>query len=110
MGVLGRVCRVIRFLKIRNVVLAVFCVVVLTVSVVGCTAKSSEQSLDEGVSYGYSRSKPYFVVIQNYGAYSIVYDRDTKVMYSMSYASYNRGSVSPLYEQDGSLRIYHGDE
>ena len=56
----------------------------------------------------------YFVRIgkydANYGDFSIVYAKDTKVMYVVSNESYNRSSFTPLYNADGSLQIYKGDK
>lgn len=55
----------------------------------------------------------YFVRIgkydTNYGDFSIVYAKDTKVMYVVSNSTYNQSSFSPLYNADGSLQIYKGE-
>ena len=37
------------------------------------------------------------------------YDKDTKVMYVV-YASYNKGAITPLYNPDGSLKLYKESE
>lgn len=46
------------------------------------------------------------VVIQKGENYKIVYDRETKVMYSLTDGKYNTGELFPLYNPDGSLRLY----
>lgn len=38
----------------------------------------------------------------------IVYDTDTKVMYYMWYEGY-KGGMSPIYNADGSIKVYDGD-
>ena len=42
--------------------------------------------------------------------YVIVYDRDTGVMYCMTNGKYNIGERFPLYNSDGSLRLYEEAE
>lgn len=47
-----------------------------------------------------------FINVENgetkYTNYSIVYDYETRVMYIIEY----RGGISPLYNADGTLRVY----
>ncbi len=47
-----------------------------------------------------------FVVIENGRTYDIVYDKQTRVMYCISSAGYNRGNLYPLYNADGTLKLY----
>lgn len=51
----------------------------------------------------------YFTVITTfgdmYGTYQIVYANDTKV----KYLRFRAGSITPLYNADGSLQIYTGE-
>lgn len=42
--------------------------------------------------------------------YVIVCDRDTGVMYCMANGKYNAGELFPLYNPDGSLRLYEEAE
>ena len=51
-----------------------------------------------------------FVVVEerrngDYGTLSIVYDKDTKVMYYMFTSAYRCG-VTPIYDSDGGVKIY----
>lgn len=39
-------------------------------------------------------------------SYVILYDRETKVMYHMSAGFYNNGNLTPLYNADGTLRVW----
>lgn len=47
----------------------------------------------------------YCTISEGYG-YRIIYDRETMVMYH--YAKHS-GVVTPLYNADGSLRVYYGN-
>lgn len=48
-----------------------------------------------------------FVVLEDDGrTYAIVYDKKTRVMYCMSKGGYNNGNLYPLYNADGTLRLY----
>ena len=54
-----------------------------------------------------------FVVVEerqngDYGTLSIMYDKDTKVMYYMFTSAYRCG-VTPIYDSDGSVKIYEED-
>lgn len=40
---------------------------------------------------------------------SIIYDRDTKVMYYYLSDGYNKCAMSPVYNQDGSVKVYDGE-
>lgn len=50
-----------------------------------------------------------FVVVENRPNYSIVYDAETKVMYAVSNGYYNAGTVSVLYEADGTPKLWKGE-
>lgn len=41
-------------------------------------------------------------------SYVILYDRETKVIYHMSTGVYNNGNLTPLYNADGTLRVWEG--
>ena len=51
-----------------------------------------------------------FVTVQKYANYRIVYDRETNVMYNMTDGKYNAGQLYQLYNPDGSLKIYTGNQ
>jgi len=48
----------------------------------------------------------YFTIIYKATNYNIIYDNDTGVIYWMSKGVYNIGNLFPLYNADGSLKIY----
>lgn len=47
----------------------------------------------------------YGIICEGYG-YRIMYDRETNVMYHYGRQS---GAITPLYNVDGSLRVYYGN-
>jgi outer membrane biogenesis lipoprotein LolB len=44
----------------------------------------------------------------NRGNLYIVYDKDTKVMYYL-WNGYYKGVILPIYNADGSIRVYEGE-
>lgn len=46
------------------------------------------------------------VIAESLGDYYIVYDKDTKVMYSVSNGVYNRGTLTLLVDADGKPLLY----
>lgn len=50
-----------------------------------------------------------FVYIQKCGSYDVVYQKDTKVMYTISSGTYNHGTFTLLVNADGSPMIYEGE-
>lgn len=62
-----------------------------------------------GCGAGYVQKKNetfYTVVYENYGCYQIVYDNHTRVMYHISDGVNNSGTLTPLYNVDGTLRVW----
>ena len=43
-----------------------------------------------------------FIPLEHHAYFNIVYDKDTKVMYTMS----RDGTLTPIYYPDGTLRLY----
>lgn len=76
----------------KKILVGLACIAVL---LVGCSAEYENKA----------RKTFYTTVYSGYG-YLIVYDNDTKVMYYMSDSSYNRGNLTPLYNADGTLRVW----
>lgn len=61
-------------------------------------------------SVGDPETKSMFVQVECAGSWEVVYHRDTKVMYSVSHADYNRGTMTLLVNADGTPMIYRGDK
>lgn len=51
-----------------------------------------------------------FVTVESSWCYKIVYHRGTKVMYTISYDTNNRGNFTLLVNADGSPMLYEGSE
>lgn len=82
------------------------CVLGIIVLCIECTGnqKSTESSDTK-------EPKPQltYVVVETTSVYRIVYDRDTKVMYNISYGGYNCGTLTLLVNSDGTPKIYEGE-
>lgn len=51
-----------------------------------------------------------FVLIEKDRSWKIVYDRETKVMYAVSYGSSNRGTFTLLVDENGDPLLYDAQE
>ena len=54
-----------------------------------------------------SNSSDTFIEFETHLSYCLVYDKDTKVIY---YKGYDEGDFEPLYNQDGSLKLFVEEE
>lgn len=68
---------------------------------VGCSGSSKA---GENVS-----KSSYFVIVEDGEGYYIVYHKDTKVMYTLSTASYNMGNFTLLVNADGTPMIWEDE-
>ena len=60
-----------------------------------------------GCGTGYTNEEEtFYTVVYSNNSYLVVYDNYTKVMYHMTIGSYNRGNITPLYNADGTLRVW----
>ena len=51
-----------------------------------------------------------FVLVEQTYGYDVVYDKETKVMYAVSNLSHGAGHFTLLVNQDGSPKLWNGDE
>lgn len=51
-----------------------------------------------------------FVEIETTSKWMVVYHKDTKVMYAVSYGSYNVGTFTLLINADGTPMLYEGGD
>lgn len=76
--------------------------VVMVVSICSCTSNRTESFVVEG--------KPsMFVKVEDGPSWNVYYHRETKVMYTVSYGSYNNGNFTLLVNPDGSPMIWEGE-
>lgn len=76
----------------KKILVGLVCIAVL---LVGCSAEYENKAW-----------KTFYTTVYSGYGYLIVYDNDTKVMYYMSNGSYNKGSITPLFNADGTLRVW----
>lgn len=50
-----------------------------------------------------------FVTVSEKYAYAVVYDRETKIMYTISKGCYNLGNFTVLLNIDGTPKLYKGE-
>lgn len=96
-----------------NLLINIF-LIAATIAVIGLFAFAgilSYQSLKPSSSIPFETTSPYVLVYTDtYFNCEIVYDKDTKVMYSISNGTYNRGTPTVLLNADGTPKIWEGDE
>lgn len=59
-----------------------------------------------GAGYTTKQEETFYTVVYSSLGYDIIYDNDTHVMYHMSVGNYNIGNLTPLYNADGTLRVW----
>ena len=83
----------------KNLICGVLIFAVL-ISLVACA------DIDNSTSYS---DDGLFVTVHETNKYSVLYDKQTKVMYVMSAGYYNSGTFTMLVEADGSPKIWRGE-
>lgn len=83
------------------------CILMLSMcsTLVGCTTYGERvESVNDT-----SNEKSTFKEVEDNDLFRIIYDTDTKVMYSLSTGSYNFGNLTMLVNADGSPKLYKED-
>lgn len=75
-----------------------FLLVVTVLAASGCSYGMDEEPRADAPSM--------FVKVEDCGTFNIVYDRDTKVMYTVSSSDYNFGNVTMLVNADGTPKVW----
>ena len=95
-------------MKLKNKIILLMACMVLCLCFTSCNRNYS--NANECIE---SVCGDYFVQIKKWadfsGLFSIVYAKDTKVKYLIWRTSY-KGSITPLYNADGSLQVYEEGE
>lgn len=73
------------------VILLIFLVVIFVF--MGCQEVESNSETTSG--------KSMFILVEDTGYWKVVYHRESKVMYAVSYGSYNSGNFTLLVDQNG---------
>ena len=87
--------------------ICLFVVFTLCFSLCSCTNKVHKKAELKETSDSHSM----FCVVEEslYLNWIVVYHKETKVMYAVSAASYNRGTFTLLVNADGTPMLYDGD-
>ena len=51
-----------------------------------------------------------FVEVEETGTWRVVYNKETKVMYAVSYSNYNIGNFTVLLNADGTPMLWDGED
>lgn len=73
--------------------------VVVVLFFVGCDNTNNSVKASDDV---------FVTVSENYD-YAVVYDRETKIMYTISKSTYNMGNFTVLLNVDGTPKLYKGE-
>lgn len=87
----------------KIVSLVLICILILVIFS-GCDFKNIEK-----VETDKSADSSMFACIEKTALWWIVYHKETKAMYAVSYGDYNRGIFTLLVNPDGSPMIYGGN-
>lgn len=85
--------------------IAIVAMLLVAVTMTSCSYGKYKNAKTKKESY----AGGYFTEIKEWGNWHIVYANDTKVMYIVFYGGYKCG-ISPLYNSDGSLQVYAGED
>lgn len=91
-------------------IIAILCVCLL---LTGCETRYEDAKDEDAKDTLKTIGGGYFTRIKEWGdindTYEIVYANDTKVKYLIWHTNY-KGSITPLYNADGSLQVYGESE
>lgn len=84
--------------------LLIVCIVALCFALAGCgtTVERQTQAPNE--------VKSMFVIVEQTLTWRVVYDRETKVMYAVSYGAHNIGTFTMLVNADGTPKLWGGEK
>lgn len=87
---------------INKKLILVVALVLLMAIITGCAHTKVESKLA-------IETPSIFVVVERTYGYDVVYDRETKVMYTVSNLSHGSGIFTLLVNEDGSPKLWKGD-
>lgn len=79
---------------------------VLALSLVGCANATVETTYDPDAE---ELVPSMFIAVETSSSWRIVYHRETKVMYAVSWGSYNSGAFTLLVDENGDPLLYEGE-
>ena len=81
------------------VIIIAIALVIMGLFVVGCDNTSNSVKANDNM----------FITVSENLYYAVVYDRDTKIMYTISKGHDNRGNFTVLVTADGTPKLYEGE-
>ena len=85
----------------KRIIAIVFLVLCLAMALVlFIVARANTNKADE------MKEPKRMAIVESYGDYQIIYDKYTKVMYSVSNGGYNEGILTLLVDADGNPLLY----
>lgn len=84
----------------KQMTIGMFITLLLAVLAVGCAKVEKTKP--------YSQSR--FMEVERTGSWRVVADRETGVMYAVSFGGYNKGNFTLLVDADGNPLIYKGGQ
>lgn len=81
----------------RTILICVACIILLC----GCSVPVETEKANEN-----QENTSMFVEVEQASGWKVVYHKETKVMYAVSYGSYNIGTFTLLVNADGTPMLY----
>jgi len=81
------------------------CALILCISLCSCGVKVLR---NEDIAESAPSNISMFIEIESTSSWKVVYHKDTKVMYVVSWGGYNCGNFTLLVNADGSPMVYGG--
>ena len=88
--------------KRAKIIKILICVVALSIGLNACNYANVETTYDPEQEDIQSM----FVEVESTSAWKVVYHRKTKVMYAVSWSSYNYGTFTLLVDENGEPMLY----
>lgn len=76
--------------------------IILATILIGCAKNTTESVVVEN-------TPSMFVEVEQAGSWRVVYHKDTKVMYAVSFGSYNLGTFTMLVNPDGTPMLWEAN-
>lgn len=89
----------------KKVLALIFSGMFLSTALTGCNYAKTEKTYDEKDE----NSQSMFVEVEMTDSWKVVYDKETKVMYAVSYGLYTYGNFTLLVDENGNPKLWDGE-
>lgn len=90
-------------IKLAHVALVIPLIIAMLLALQGCALNETASEVDTD-----NPAQSMFVEVERTTTWRVVYHKDTRVMYVVSYGTYNCGTFTLLVDADGRPLIYNG--